>query len=63
MSKQTIIKELEWLKANGAYLSIRKIEQELNLPATTLYRFVKGERGLDGQWHDAVIKWVRNFKN
>jgi hypothetical protein len=63
MNKQTITKELEWLVEKSKYLSIRKIEQELNMPATTLHRFVKGERGLDQQWHEAVIKWVRDFKH
>ncbi len=63
MNKQTTIKELEWLRVHSSYLSIRKIEQELNMPAATLHRFVKGERGLDQQWHEAVIKWIREFKH
>lgn len=62
MKKQTTIKELEWIRTYHGYLSISKIEKELHMPATTLHRFAKGERGLDEQWHERVISWVKKFK-
>jgi hypothetical protein len=57
-----VYKELDWLVAHKKYLSIFKIEKELEMPEGTLKKYVDGKRGLADQWHDPVRKWVKNFK-
>lgn len=57
-----ISKELQWLINRKDYISIFKVEKELEMPTGTLRKFVDGERGLAEQWHGLVKDWVKNFK-
>lgn len=52
---------LDWLKANAAYLSLRKIEAKLNIPESTLRKFTSGLRPLPTQYHKAIEKWVKGL--
>lgn len=54
--------QIEWLKHNGAYLKINRIEKELKIPQGTIKKYVSGERGLAERWHERVNKWVSNFR-
>lgn len=56
------MKEFKWLKERAGYLSIYKIENELNMPGGTLRKYISGQRNLNEQWHNAVITWVKAFR-
>lgn len=61
--QKKISKELLWLKQNAPFLSIKKIEEELHLPPTTLQQFVgKANRDIPQKWHPAITNWVIQFK-
>lgn len=63
ITKETkIYKELDWLKSQKDYISIYKIERELEMPEGTLKKFVDGNRRLPEKWHEPVMVWVRAFK-
>lgn len=55
-------KELDWLVRRKDYISVYKIEKELEMPEGTLRKFVDGDRGLPDKWHDPVMYWVKKFK-
>jgi len=57
-----IYKELDWLIKRKKYISIFKIEQELDMPEGTLKKFVDGNRTLAEKWHEPVMTWIKNFK-
>lgn len=59
---EKLAKNLQWLKDQKDYIIIRRIEKDLDLPEGTLRKFVDGERGLNEQWHQPVIDWVKKFK-
>lgn len=54
-------KYFQWLIDNKRVLSISLIERELSMPAGTLDKFVNNKRGLDPQWHERVIGWVKQM--
>lgn len=54
-------KHLQWLVDNRNFISIRYVEQYLNMPAGTLNKFVKGQRDLPKNWQDNVTEWVKLF--
>lgn len=58
---KTIERQLNWLVKNSQFLSIRKIEQELDMPSTTLYKYVTGERELPEKWREPLSGWVAEF--
>lgn len=60
--EKKINKQLIWIKENRKYLSIYKIEQELELPEGTLKKFVDDRRSLPDVWHKPVIEWIKKFK-
>jgi hypothetical protein len=60
--KKKLYKELDWLIKRKDYISIFKVEKELEMPEGTLKKFVDGRRGLPDNWHDPVREWVKNFK-
>lgn len=55
-------KEIEWLRNKADYLTISRIEQDLQMPNSTLHNFVKGKYGLAEQWHEKVVEWVKKFR-
>jgi hypothetical protein len=48
-----------WVKANAEYLSLRKIEVKLNIPESTLRKFVAEDRPLPEKYHKPIEKWVK----
>jgi hypothetical protein len=62
ITTKKVYKELDWLISRKDYISIYKIEKELEMPEGTLKKYVDGKRGLADNWHDPVREWVKNFK-
>lgn len=55
--------QLSWIKEKAKYLSLDAIEKELNMPQSTLYKWISGKRNLPKKWEPILIKWVDAFKN
>lgn len=56
-------KELDWLKANAKFLSIKAIEEAIGCPSTTIQQFVgKAGRAIPVKWEEKIIEWVKKFK-
>jgi hypothetical protein len=64
MSTQAKInKELDWLKTNAKYLSIKSIEKEVGCPSTTIQQFIgKAERNIPDKWIVPIVEWIKKFK-
>lgn len=55
--------ELDWLKENAQFLSIKAIEKAIGCPSTTIQQFVgKAERPLPQKWQGKVLNWIQSFK-
>ena len=60
---ENISKELNWLKDNAKFLSIKAIEKEIGLPVTTIQQFVgKAERAIPEKWKQPITDWINKFK-
>lgn len=56
-------KQLDWLKKNAQFLSIKAIEQAIGCPSTTIQQFVgKAQRPIPEKWTEPIEKWILNFK-
>lgn len=55
---------IDWLKKNKKFVKIRAIEQELNMPDSTLIKAVNGVQKLPKKWKDPLNKFVIcNYNN
>jgi len=54
-------KYLNWLLKNKHYVSVNKIEEDLQCPFTTVAQFVAGNRPLSKKWEQPLIDWLKNF--
>jgi hypothetical protein len=56
-------KQLDWLKANAKFLSIKSIEETIGCPSTTIQQFVgKAGRALPSKWEGKIVEWIKVFK-
>jgi len=54
---------LDWLKKNKKFVKIRAIEQELNMPDSTLIKAVNGVQKLSKKWEEPLNKFIKeNFE-
>lgn len=54
---------LDWLKKNKRFIKIRAIEQELNMPDSTLIKAVNEVQNLPKKWEEPLNKFLSNLKN
>ena len=54
---------LDWLKNNKRFIKIRAIEQELNMPDSTLIKAVNEVQSLPKKWIEPLDKFLNNLKN
>lgn len=54
-------KYVAWLKNNAEFLRLRRLEERLKIPESTLRKFVAGERPLPPQYIEPIEKWVKKF--
>jgi hypothetical protein len=49
---------LDWFKNNKRFIKIRAIEQELNMPDSTLIKAVSGVQNLPKKWQEPLNKFL-----
>ena len=49
---------LDWLKKNKRFIKIRAIEQELNMPDSTLIKAVNEVQSLPKKWQEPLSKFL-----
>jgi len=49
---------LDWLKKNKRFIRIRAIEQELNMPDSTLIKAVNEVQSLPKKWQEPLSKFL-----
>lgn len=54
---------IEWLKENKQFLSIRAIEQHLEMPDSTLIKAVNGVQDLPKKYHSKLNKFILSLQN
>lgn len=54
---------LDWLKNNKRFIKIRAIEQELNMPDSTLIKAVNEVQSLPKKWIEPLELFLNNLKN
>lgn len=52
---------LNWLKENKRFIKIRAIEQELNMPDSTLIKAVNEVQSLPKKWIEPLQEFIHNF--
>lgn len=60
---QQTIKNLDWLKINAKFLSIRAIEVAIGCPTDTIQKFVgSANRPIPKKWQLPIAEFVNNLK-
>jgi hypothetical protein len=54
---------IEWLKENKQFLSIRAIEQHLEMPNSTLIKAVNGVQDLPKKYYNRLEKFIMSLQN
>jgi fructose-1,6-bisphosphatase len=54
---------LDWLKKNKRFIKIRAIEQELNMPDSTLIKAVNEVQSLPKKWQEPVNNFINKLRN
>ena len=54
---------INWLKENKSFIKIRAIEQELNMPDSTLIKAVNGTQKMSDKWIEPLKKFIENLKS
>jgi len=49
---------IDWLNKNKRFIKIRAIEQELNMPDSTLIKAVNGRQNLPKKWQEPLSKFL-----
>ena len=52
---------LSWLKDNKRFIKIRAIEQELNMPDSTLIKALNEVQSLPKKWHEPLNNFLNGF--
>jgi fructose-1,6-bisphosphatase len=52
---------INWLKKNKKFLSIRAIEQHLEMPNSTLIKAVNGSQKLPKKWENKLNKFIKEL--
>lgn len=63
MNKLHLTDDLGWLLQNADYIKIHRLEKELEIPSSSLKKFIDGKRSLPKRWEYKVSQWVKNFRN
>ena len=50
----------EWIKGKEA-LSIMRIEKDLNMPQSTLYKYINGSRALPTKYRAPLGKYLKRY--
>jgi len=53
---------LNWLRKNKRFIKIRAIEQELNMPDSTLIKAVNEVQNLPKKWVEPLNQFINNLK-
>ena len=54
---------INWLIENKKFLKIRAIEQELEMPDSTLTKHINGSQKMAEKWIEPLNKFLNNLKN
>lgn len=54
---------IEWLQKNKQFLSIRAIEQHLEMPDSTLIKAVNGSQNLPKKYEERLSKFLMGLQN
>ena len=54
---------IEWLQKNKQFLSIRAIEQHLEMPDSTLIKSVNGSQNLPKKYEERLSKFLMGLQN
>ena len=54
---------ISWLKENKQFLSIRAIEQYLDMPDSTLIKAVNGSQNLPKKYEECLSKFLMGLQN
>lgn len=54
---------INWLRDNKRFIKIRAVEQELNMPNSTLIKAVNNVQKLPKKWNKPLDKFINNLFN
>jgi len=54
---------IKWLQKNKQFLSIRAIEQHLEMPDSTLIKAVNGSQNLPKKYEESLSKFLMGLQN